>query len=71
MPKEKRDIGRNDRKFSPKRKQYYPTQLNKAFEAVQTQNISIHKASRIFKVPDNTLRRRVKGNLPLDTYKWA
>ena len=49
------------------RKQYSPTSLTNAYFAVKEDNWSVYKASKVYRVPEQTLRDRVIGRIDIDT----
>ena len=49
------------------RRQYSPTSLTKAYLAVKEDNLSVYKASKVYRVPEQTLRDRVIGRINIDT----
>ena len=49
------------------RRQYSPTTLTKAYLAVKEEHLSVYKASKVFKIPEQTLRDRVIGRISIDT----
>ncbi|KAH3801169.1 hypothetical protein DPMN_154816 [Dreissena polymorpha] len=48
------------------RRQYSPTTLTKAYLAVKEEHLSVYKASKVFKIPEQTLRDRVIGRISID-----
>ena len=52
-----------------KYKQYSHESLKEAYKAVKEENICVLKASRLYGVPDQTLRDRISGRISIDTLK--
>ena len=42
---------------------YFPSELTNAYKSVKEERLSVLKASKIFRVPENTLRDRVLGKI--------
>ena len=49
------------------RRQYSPTSLTNAYLAVKEDNLSVYKASKVYRVPEQTLRDRVIGRINIAT----
>ena len=49
------------------RRQYSPTSLTKAYFAVKEDNLSVYKASKVYRVLEQTLRDHVIGRIDIDT----
>lgn len=52
-----------------KLRQYSPTKLHNAYQAVLDRGMSVHRASVMYSVPLTTLRDRVDGRIHIDTVK--
>lgn len=49
------------------RRQYSPSSLTSAYMAVKENDMSVYKAAKVYKVPQQTLRDRVIGKVDIDT----
>ena len=45
---------------------YSPTSLHNAYEFVKEHKVSVHKAAKMYGVPEQTLRDRIKGKINLE-----
>ncbi|CAC5413063.1 unnamed protein product [Mytilus coruscus] len=50
-------------------RQYSPTKLQNAYQAVKDRGMAVHRASVVYSVPLTTLRDRVDGRIHIDTVK--